>query len=154
MPDFSTKPIQEKELIGAAVMASSILKFEVLVEELRDRIAVQDRINASMWQVLKAHADLFTELTDEVNRRKWLQKSILKAEREATRLRLPLWFWRSEPGLTLVEQVTKRAKLLREDRKSIDDAWDLCLEFQQDCVRECLPESEYRQIIRSVYEVQ
>ncbi|HOI95026.1 MAG TPA: hypothetical protein PK250_10005 [Syntrophobacter fumaroxidans] len=153
MTNFPTKPIEDSELPGVVVMALSVSQLGELVEELRTRLAVQDRVNDCLFRILKGFGDLYLELTDRAADRRHLDRAILKAEREAARLRLPLWFWRPEPGLTLTQQVERRVKLLKEDRKSLDDAWDLCLEFQQDCAHECLPEEAYRQIIRAIYGV-
>ncbi|MGD9506392.1 MAG: hypothetical protein AB7W37_15900 [Syntrophobacteraceae bacterium] len=120
----------------AVVCADSLLTIRELVEQLAGQLQAQQRIIDAQFQALKAFADLYTELTDETAHRAFLTKQIKRYEREAARLRLPLWFWRPEPRLELKKQLFRRAAfLLHEQGCGLDDCWDLLREYLNDYVR-------------------
>jgi len=127
---------EDHQLLLTAQMLLNVHELEELIEQQRSNNQAQARLLQAQIEVLKAYSDLFTEMIDEVQRRKWLQKSILRAEREAARLRLPLWFWRPEEGLELKVQLYRRARFLILQHKTSDhDTWDLLREYIEECAR-------------------
>ena len=101
-------------------------------EELERTIRVLSIVTQSQVGILKAFGDLYLELTEETRRRKFLETTIRMAEREAARLKIPIWFWRPEKGLSTDQQVELRARWLLEEKHGVDDTWDLLVEYQRD----------------------
>lgn len=138
--EIVTSRIEDVGLHGTVVMAASVLHLDTLVQEIQAELSALRRLTLAQTEVLKAFSDLYLELTGESEHRKFLDRSIRKAEREAQRLRLPLWFWRPEPDLELKKQVYRRADfLLHEQRANVDDTFDLLREFVDDCARSEIP---------------
>lgn len=134
------KPELPTDLKGMTVLAASVLHLQELICELEDKLMGMHHLISAQTKILKAFGDLYEELTDESERRKFLSKAVLKAEREAARLRLPLWFWRPESELDLKIQVYRRAEfLIREQKSNLDDTFDLLREFVDDCARPEIP---------------
>lgn len=124
---LKTTSIDDADLHGTVVMQSSLMDAEQLVDELeRLRLAYAKQIGV-LSLILKGFSDLFTELTEENERRKWLSRQIAKAEREAARLRLPTWFWRIDAEQNVQAQLQHRARFLQEAKTHADDVWD-CLD--------------------------
>lgn len=127
LPDrVKTFPLPDTHLNGAAVLVCSLSEAQELVEQLRDLYRVQGQLMEAQLQVLKAFGDLYLELTDRSAERQFLQKSLLRAEREASRLRLPAWFWRIDKDAEIKPQLKHRAAVMLESSVGIDDMWD-CL---------------------------
>lgn len=130
---FPVKPLSDQDLQGATVLASNVLDAQNLVSELadiRDGQAIHLRTLAS---VTKIFGELVQELSTEVSHRRHLDASIRRAEREAARLKIPLWFWRAEPGIDLKTQLFRRACCLIHDLSlGPDDTWDLMKEYLTD----------------------
>ena len=124
--EIKTFPLPDTHLDGAAVLACSLIELEELLSQFRDVQRVYGQLITAQLQVLKAFGDLYMELTDRSADRQFLQKSLLRAEREAARLRLPAWFWRIEKEAELEPQLKHRATVMLESSISIDDIWD-CL---------------------------
>ena len=123
---LADKPELPADLKSMTVMAASVLHLDALVGEIQAERQALRRLTSALTEVLKAFSDLYQELTDESGQRKFLDRSIRKAEREAQRLRLPLWFWRPEHGLELRRQIFRRARFLLFDQKAcLDDIFDL-----------------------------
>jgi hypothetical protein len=145
------RTIEDHELRGAVVLASSLLDLQDLVEELREERVAYAKLTDCLVQILKAFNDLYLELTDESEHRKFLSKAILRAERDVARTRLPTWFWRPEPGKSLDEMLTWRAKFLILRQKALpDDLWDLLKEFTEDYAKNPVSDEQLQGIIRSV----
>ena len=106
------KPELPADLKNMTVMAASVLHLDTLVQEIQAELSALRRLTLAQTEVLKAFSDLYLELTDESGQRKFLSKSVMRAEREAQRLRLPLWYWRPEPELELKVQIFRRARFL------------------------------------------
>lgn len=134
------KPEIPEELRTMTVMAASVLHLDTLVTEIQAERSALRRLTLAQTEILKAFSDLYLELTDESERRKFLARTVMRAEREAARLRLPLWFWRPEPELELKVQLYRRARLLlHEQRVILDDTFDLLREFCDQYARPEIP---------------
>jgi hypothetical protein len=144
------RTIEDHELRGAVVLACSLLDLQDLVEELREERVAYTRLTDCHVQTLKAFNDLYLELTGESERRKFLAKAILRAEREAARVRLPTWFWRPEPGKSLDEMLVWRAKFLILRQGVLpDDLWDLLKEFAEDYAKTPVSDEELEAVVRN-----
>ena len=117
------------ELTGAVLAAMDLPE---VVKEMRAEVQSLRNLVDVQIEILKGFSDLYLELTDKAARWKFLERSILKAERTAARDRIPVWFWRPEPELTLKEQLVRRARWLRSEKYGLDDSWDLLKEFLAD----------------------
>jgi hypothetical protein len=132
----SPRPITDEELRGAVVMECSLLELREHIEDLRQERAGLTKLSETLIPILKGFVDLYEELAGKTVERSFLDRAIRKAEREAARLRLPLWFWRPEPGVELKVQLYRRARfLLFEMRALNDDIFDLLREFVDDWAR-------------------
>ena len=153
--NLPSKAIPEGEdLHGCVVMTCSVLELQELVSELRDQRDAQANLINSQLEVLKAFSDLYLELTDESEQRQFLSKAILKAEREAARLRLPTWFWRPEKDKPLKDLLFWRARfLIHRQQAHLDDVWDLLREFVADYARADISDEELTAIIEQAHEV-
>lgn len=120
---------------------------EELVERLEDDLLIQQRQIKTQFEILKAFSDLYVEMTEETDKRKWLQRIIAKHEREAARIKLDLWFWRPEQSLPIEQQLSKRANYLLSITYSVDDLWDLLTEYLQDWVGIEVDEGMLRDVI-------
>lgn len=76
----------------------------------------------------------------------------LKAK-EGVRLTIDNWFWRPEPEISLREQLSRRGKYLKAGQYSIDQQWDLLVEFVSAWTKEDLDEGMIREIISEVHDV-
>lgn len=108
------------------------LRHQDLNEELYRSLRILNKQIGAMSHIIKAFSDLYLEMTEEDERRKWLERIVVKAEREAARLKLDLWFWRPEEGTTLKQQLKRRVNHLSNLEYSVDDTWDLMTEYMQD----------------------
>jgi hypothetical protein len=141
----------KSELHEAVVSVLAAMDLEQTVKDLRDEVANLGRVIDCQLQTLKAFSDLFLELTDKTADRHFLDRCILKAERQATRTRLPLWFWRKEEGLTPEQMLKRRTEyLLGEYGAGIDDAWDLLREFV-DTMETPVSDEDLSRVIESVH---
>jgi hypothetical protein len=147
----TTTPVQWVT-IPAAILAALMEETDALQ---RERAAFHQLI-LQQWKVLGELTAVCAELTTEKAHRDWLYQSHRKAEREAQRLTLPLWFWRRErPGRTpedIQAMLGIRARFLAgECRVSLDDCWDLLVEFCRDGLKVEQDEDLLRRIIAAVY---
>lgn len=142
------------DLHQMTVMAVSVLQLEELLTEIQAERSAMQRLVLAYTQVLKAFSDLYLELCGKTEERRFLERSMRRAEREAARLRLPLWFWRPEPGLELKAQLYRRAKYLIEQECSLDDQFDLLREFVDEWARPETPvtDEQISGIIEFAYE--
>ena len=122
-------PIEEPDLPGAVVMASCVTQLQIAVEEFKSTLSATSRLIDEQFEVLKAFGDLYLELTDESAKRRWLDDRIKRAEREAARLRLPIWFWRPEKDAKLHHRLAHRARWMIEQKYHEDDVWDMLREY-------------------------
>ena len=134
------KPELPTDLKSMTVMAASVLHLDTLVQEIQaERLALR-RLALAETEVLKAFSDLYLELTDESQRRQFLARTVKRAEREAQRLRLPLWFWRPEPEEKLKVQIYNRVHfLIYEQKACLDDVFDLIREFVDEYAKPEIP---------------
>ena len=108
------------------------LKHDDLNDELSRSIHILNKQIGAIAQIIKGFSDLYVEMTDQTERRRWLERIVKKTERDAARTKLDLWFWRPEESLSVEKQVRKRAIHLTENKYSLDDTWDLLCEFVTD----------------------
>ena len=121
--------LRDCDLNGAAVAQITIMDAQNLVDELGQLRAAYARQLGALSLILKGFSDLFTEITDHKEHRRWLARQILQAEREAARLRLPAWIWRIDQNGDIEAQLRHRAAFLKEDAKAHpDDVWDVLCE--------------------------
>lgn len=142
--ETAARALDIHDLHPAIVMADSVEELRDLVAEMREeRQREREEFRRFMdagWHVLKTFGDIAMEVLDESSHREFMAREIRKAERESTRLRLPLWFWRPEDGLELKVQLYRRAAfLLHELHCGLDDCWDLLLEYITDYARTEVP---------------
>ncbi len=97
------------------------------------RTFVVDFIN-SMADLMVTHGKAFD--WQQLKR----QVQILK-NREGVRLSIDNWFWRPEPDISLREQLLRRAKYLKSQNYSIDQQWDLLVEYVAAWTKEDVDES-------------
>lgn len=151
--DPKTNPVSRQELheLTGAVLAG--LDLPAVVQELKAEVQSLRNLVDVQIQILKAFGDLYLELTDKTAERRFVEHSILRAEREAARTRVPLWFWRPEPELTLKEQLVRRARFLRDEGYGLDDAWDLIREYLSDWVKseEEIPDERLSKLLGHVF---
>lgn len=117
--------MNDTDLKLASVAHVTIMDAQNLVDDLdRLRLAYAKQLGV-MSLILKGFSDLFTEVTDHQQHRRWLSKQIDRAEREAARQRIPAWFWRIDLEQSLHHQMSHRAKWLLSEFKDIhaDDLW-------------------------------
>lgn len=117
-------------------------------EEWANLLKVQRRQIGYLAQIIKAFSDLYLELTDKTADRQFLEGVALRAEREAARTRLPLWFWRPEIGVDLKEQLRRRVEYLISENYRADDVWDLCVEYTKDWARPA--DEEYSALLQGI----
>lgn len=149
------RPISDDELRGAVVLECSLGELHEEIKALRVERQIQRDLNLALVETLKAFGDLFQEWTDESERRKFLYRSVLKAERQAARLRLPTWFWRPEPDKSLDDMLSWRAKFLIHRQKALlDDVWDLLKEFSTDYASQEPTDAQLAKIIEEAHRCQ
>lgn len=141
------RPIADDEIMVTSVMACSILELQGAVEELRSEVRTLSAITKNMLETLKAFSDLYLELTDETEHRRFLERVNKKIEREAARTHLPLWFWRWEEGQDFKRQLLRRARFLLAERYQPDDVWDLLQEFAREWAKQDLPDETLQKCI-------
>lgn len=147
--------IQDDELTGAVVMECSLGELANEIEALRRERQIQKQLNVCLLETLKAFSELYLEFTEESERRQHLYKSLLKAEREAARLRLPTWFWRPEPDKSLEEMLLWRAKYLVDEWRALpDDLWDLLKEFVADYAHQEINDHDLARIIKQAQQAE
>lgn len=117
------------------VLAASVLQLEEILTEIQAERAALQRLVLTHTEILKAFSDLYLELCGKNEERRFLDKSIHRAEREAARLRLPLWFWKVDREQGIHHQIWARAKFLVKRKTSIDDTFDLLREFVDEYTR-------------------
>ncbi len=131
--EMTARALDAADLRPAIVLSHAIFHLEDLVERMEQLIEAQGAIIRGQAQVLKVYHDAAAEILDEQQHRRFVSLEVRKAEREAARTKLPLWFWRPEPELELKVQLYRRAVyLIHECGYSIDDVWDLLREFLDD----------------------
>jgi len=145
---------RDKLNMSQKACAGKSFPFEELLTEIQAERSAMQRLVLAHTQVLKAFSDLYLELCGKTEERRFLERSMRRAEREAARLRLPLWFWRPEPGLELKAQLYRRAKYLIEQECSLDDQFDLLREFVDEWARPETPvtDEQISGIIEFAYE--
>lgn len=141
-----------EELNIAALCTCNRMDFQEGIEDLQKIIASQNRIIDCQFQVLKAFSDLYLELTSKTAERQFIEKSILKAEREVARLRLPLWFWRPETENPFDSQLLKRARYLLQNDYCLDDTWDLLREYALDWAHHEISDTKLKKCIANAKE--
>jgi hypothetical protein len=120
-----TFPLSDNQILGAAIAQLTVMDMQELVEEFKRHLRASARQIGVFSLALKAFSDLFLEVTEHHEHRKWLARHMLRVEREAARLRLPSWVWRIDSGGNVPEQLAHRARFLREEVKAHpDDIWD------------------------------
>lgn len=154
LPDkqIPQRPVTDNELHGCTVLACSLLQAQEIIEELKALQDQQRRLFDTQICILKAFGDLYAELTDESERRRFLSRAILRAEREAARTLLPLWFWRPEQGLTTESLLKRRARfLIHEHKAHLDDVWDLLVEFGRETSADSISDEQLSDIIEAAH---
>lgn len=138
------------EAVGAVLAG---LELPQVVQELRVEIQSLRRFNDCLVETLKAYSDFYLELTDKTADRRFLERCILKAERMAARDRIPCWFWRPEPELTLKEQLVRRARYLRDEKYGLDDSWDVLQEYLSDWAKpeEEIPDERLSRLVGHIF---
>jgi hypothetical protein len=107
-----------------------VIDAELATYELRDLIQALRRAIDELWQVVKVQGDLLVQLGDKAEERRWLDQRIRRAEREAARLRLPIWFWRPpEEGVSLETALKHRIQWMRTEKYLVDDRFLLVKEY-------------------------
>ena len=124
--------MNDEELRGVTREILSAFTHADQAEEWANLLKVQRRQIGYLAQIIKGFSDLYLELTDKTADRQFLERIALRAEREAARTRLPLWFWRPEIGVDFREQMKRRVEYLVEEKYVADDVWDLCAEYVKD----------------------
>jgi hypothetical protein len=129
-PHVKTFPLSDTDLHGAAVLQISLMDAQGLIDELEGLRNAYAKQLGTLSLILKAFADLFSELTDETSHRKWLSTQMLRAERETVRLRIPAWFWRLDSDSDVSMQLKQRAAWMRGELPNAtqDDLWDLLVD--------------------------
>jgi hypothetical protein len=145
-----SEQINDSDLRGCVAPTFVMLRMEELVERFESLLRVQAEQGRIFFEIHKAYSDLYLELTDHEEKRKWIDKTIKKAEREAARLKLDLWFWRPEKGLGFHDQLKKRAAHLKMHKYRIDDIWDLLTEFAEDYAKVPVDNITLSQVIEGV----
>jgi uncharacterized protein YwgA len=145
-----SKKIKDSELEGCIAPTFVMLRMEELVNRFKDLLQVQAEQGRIFFEIHKAFSDLYLELTDHDEKRKWIEKTIKKAEREAARLKLDLWFWRPEKDLDFQDQLKKRAVYLKTHNYRIDDIWDLLMEFAEDYAKVLVDDLTLSRVIEGV----
>ena len=143
----------EKSDLSTTVLTVGLLQAEELVSDLQ---RLHDSLSALVHcqlEVLKAYGELHLELAGRTAERRFLAKQIVKAEREAARLKLPLFFWRPEPERTLASQLKWRAGYLIHRVEALpDDLWDILREFATDYAQAEIADADLAQIIKQARE--
>lgn len=121
-----SSPINTDDLKLAAIAQVTVMDAQVLVDELSRLRQAYAKQLGSLSLIIKAFNDLFLEVTDKNQERKWLSKQIERAEREANRMCMPSWFWRIDRELPVDDQLYRRARWLINEKPGIhlDDLWD------------------------------
>jgi hypothetical protein len=135
------------DLTPATLCTCNRLEFQESVEDLKRMVSTQDKLIDCQFQILKAFSDLYLELTDRAEERKFIQKTLTRLEREAAVLRLPLWFWRPEPEIEFKRQLLRRARYLIAEKVSVDDTWDLMKEFARDWAHQDLSDATLKKCL-------
>lgn len=150
LPEIKTVAISDHDLAGTVVMACSVGALEETVEEIRALLRCHRHIAGELFQILKAFSDLYLELTDKAAERKWLDARIKAAEREAARLRLPIWFWRRDPDAGVRHMLKARAAWMIEEHYLDDDTFDLLKEYLEHIGEERVTDRQIVGLIESV----
>lgn len=141
-------PIKQEDLPGTVVMATCVNELQLSLDEFKAALDGINRLIDEQIQILKAFADLYIELTNETANRAWIRDRIEKAERERSRLRVPIWFWRPEEGKRLQAALMMRAVWMHENDYLEDDIFDLLQEYLEHLGHQRLPDSKMASIVR------
>jgi hypothetical protein len=133
-PEFpgalQTIELPDAQLRGAAVLARSVIDAELVADELKALLVGTRKAFLEHWEIIKVLGDFLLEFSEKKSERAWLDRRIKSAEREAARLRVPVWFWRRPEG-TVREALVTRAQWMREEGYLPDDIFDLLKEYLQ-----------------------
>jgi hypothetical protein len=144
--------IPDNEILGAAVPVTLLIELQAQIDELRAERAGFTLLVQHAWKLTAELTAVCAELTNEAAHRQFLLESHRRAEREAERLRLPLWFWRPEAGRDVESLLTIRAAFLAKERKvQLDDTWDLLQEFSRDWLKIEPDDGLLRRIMAEAY---
>jgi len=110
------------------------------IEALVDRLRVycdQARLEAERARVDRKFLvefmlnvqDLLIEFAKTADWMKFKRQIQILRNREGARASVDNWFWRPEKGLELKEQLARRAAYLKAQNYSLDQQWDLLVDF-------------------------
>lgn len=137
--------VEDVKLTAALHIAVDDLQHTV--DELQDKVQAFGLVADGMISALKAFSDLYLELTEKTSERRFLEKAILRAEREVARTKLPVWFWRHDKNREIKYQIHDRVKHLNENKYSLDDIWTLVKEFCDEFTPETVTQSQLERVI-------
>lgn len=112
-----------------SLMMVTVQDLQRAIEELQGQVQAIGMVAEAMTCSLKAFSDLYIELTSKAHERRFVEKAVLRAERLVARTKLPIWFWRNDPEVSIDTQLKTRIEYLNENKYSIDDMWTLLNEF-------------------------